>query len=124
MAYDEKLAARVRERLISQPGFSERKMFGGLCFLLNGNMCCGINGDDLMLRVRPDGYEVALERPGVRPMDFTGRPQRGMVYVASDALSSSRTLQRWLDQAMAFVESLPPKSPRKNVRGTRPRKGV
>ena len=64
MAYDEKFAARVRRRLVDRPGFSERKMFGGLCFLLNGHMCCGINGDDLMLRVHPDDYESTLERPG------------------------------------------------------------
>ena len=64
MAYDEKLAMRVRQRLIAQPGFTERKMFGGLCFLLNGNMCCGVNGDDLVLRVRPDDYEASLARRG------------------------------------------------------------
>ena len=119
MAYDEKLAARVRRRVVSYPGFSERKMFGGLCFLLNGNMCCGINGGDLMLRVPPEDYEATLERPGARPMDFTGRPLRGMVYVAADALTSSRTLHRWIDQATAFVASLPAKKPRKSGRGTR-----
>lgn len=112
MAYDEKLAARVRRRLADVPGFSEKRMFGGLCFLLDGHMCCGINGRDLMLRVRPEGYEAALARPGARPMDFTGRPLRGMVYVSADALRSARTLTRWLDESVAFVRSLPPKRSR------------
>jgi TfoX/Sxy family transcriptional regulator of competence genes len=124
MAYDEKLAERVRRRLVARSGFSERKMFGGLCFLLNGNMCCGIQGDDLMLRVRPDNYEAALERLGARPMDFTGRRLRGMVYVGSDALMPSRTLQSWLDQATTFVETLPAKKSRKSASGTRRRREV
>jgi TfoX/Sxy family transcriptional regulator of competence genes len=119
MAYDAELAGRVRERLASEPGFSEKKMFGGLCFLLNGNMCCGINGDDLMLRVRAEDYEALLRRPGVRPMDFTGRPLRGMLYVASESLSSAPSLQRWLDRATRFVENLPPRSPRKKEASSR-----
>lgn len=124
MAYDERFAARVRRRLIDQPGFSERKMFGGLCFLLRGHMCCGVTGEDLMLRVHPDDYDATLGRPGARPMDFTGRPLRGMVYVAADALTSSRTLQRWIDQATAFAGSLPPKKTASSASRTRHRKGA
>ncbi|MDH3625981.1 MAG: TfoX/Sxy family protein, partial [Myxococcales bacterium] len=72
MAYDEKLAGRVREVLARRRGVTEKKMFGGLSFLVNGHMCCGIVGDDLMVRVGPDAYEGALKKKGARPMDFTG----------------------------------------------------
>jgi TfoX/Sxy family transcriptional regulator of competence genes len=76
MAYDEQLADRVREELQADPGFSERKMFGGLCFMLRGNMCAGVVGERLMLRLGEDGATAALRQPGVSPMDFTGRPMR------------------------------------------------
>ena len=81
MAYDEKLADRVREVLQRRRGVSEKKMFGGLAFLVNGHMACGVQGDDLMVRVGPDAYDAALKKAGTRPMDFTGRPLKGMVYV-------------------------------------------
>lgn len=83
MAYDEGLAQRVREALPERPDLSERKMFGGLCFMLGGNTCAGIVGEELMLRVGPDSYEDALTRPHAREMDFTGRSLKGMVYVGS-----------------------------------------
>ena len=83
MAYDERLAERIREILSRKRDMREQKMFGGLCFLLRGNMCCGIVGDELIARVGPDAYDAALARPHARPMDFTGRPLRGMVYVAA-----------------------------------------
>ena len=112
MAFDETLAARTREYLASRPGYSEKKMFGGLCFLLNGNMCCGITGDDLMLRVGPELYDETLARKGARPMDFTGRALRGMVYVGPEHLRTDRALVSWLDTALGFVETLPPKQAR------------
>src|SRR5712672_1379605 len=74
MAYDQNLAERVRAILASEPSLSERKMFGGIAFMIEGHMCCGIVGHDLMLRLGPDGCDAALKRPHVRPMDFTGRP--------------------------------------------------
>ena len=74
MPIDEQLAERTREYLSTRPGYSQKKMFGGLCFLLNGHMCCGINGQDLMLRVGADLHAETLARPGARAMDFTGRP--------------------------------------------------
>ena len=81
MAFDETLADRVRDILAPQPGLGERKMFGGLCFTLRGNMVCGIVGDTLMLRLNETLADEALRKPHVRPMDFTGRPMRNMVYV-------------------------------------------
>jgi TfoX/Sxy family transcriptional regulator of competence genes len=108
MAYDESLGERVREILLDEPGLSERKMFGGLAFMLDGHMCCGIVGDDLMLRLGAEGAEKALERADVRPMDFTGRPLTGMVYVAPEGLRG-QALNHWLEQAAAFARSLLPK---------------
>jgi len=113
VAFDENLAGRVREYMGTRPGYSEKKMFGGLCFLINGNMCCGINEQDLMLRVGPDLYDQTLARPGARPMDFTGRALRGMVYVGPEHLQAARALTGWVDMALGFVESLPAKKPKK-----------
>ena len=81
MAYDEYLAERIRKALKRRKGITEKKMFGGICLLLDGNMVGGVVNDDLMVRVGPDGYEDALKQPHARPMDFTGKPLKGMVYV-------------------------------------------
>lgn len=108
MAYDEELAERVREELQADPGFSERKMFGGLCFMLHGNMCAGVVGERLMLRLGKDGAIAALRQPSVTPMDFTGRPMRAMVYVEGEGLTGG-ALARWVGQAATFARSLPPK---------------
>lgn len=97
MAYDERLAARVREALGKRVAFEERKMFGGLCFLVRGGMALGITGDDLMVRVGRERYEAALGEPHVRPMDFTGRPLKGMVYVAPAGTRDDGALARWVD---------------------------
>ena len=90
MAYDEKLADRVRDILEGDPGVSERKMFGGLAFMVDGHMACGIAGDDLMLRLGAEGAEAALQKPHVRPMDFTGRPMKGMGSLRRAAWPSGR----------------------------------
>jgi TfoX/Sxy family transcriptional regulator of competence genes len=108
MAYDEQLAERVREELQGDPAYSERKMFGGLCFMLHGNMCVGVVGDRLMLRLGERAAEDALQRPNVSPMDFTGKPMKAMVYVDQVALDDA-ALARWVDQAAGFARSLPPK---------------
>ena len=108
MAYDEKLADRVRDVLETEDGVTERKMFGGLAFMVRGHMACGIVGNDLMLRLGAESAEEALERPHVRPMDFTGRPMTSMVYVGPDGLQGA-ALRRWVGQSVAFVETLPPK---------------
>lgn len=109
MAYDEPAADRVRALLEIREGYSERKMFGGLCFMLHGNMCCGLLGSDLMLRLGPEAAAAALDEPHVREMDFTGRAMRSMVYVDPAGYASDADLQRWLDRAAAFAATLPPK---------------
>jgi hypothetical protein len=109
MAFDPELADRVRSSLAGRTAFGERAMFGGLAFMVGGHMACGVLGDDLVLRLGPEGAEDALERPGVRPMDFTGRPLKGYVYVAPPAVGDEAGLGDWLDRALAFVTTLPPK---------------
>lgn len=109
MAFDEAVANRVRAALGKIPDVVERKMFGGIAFMVRGNMCCGVIGDRLMLRVGPDGYEEALSRPHAKPMDFTGRPMKGMVYVGTAGFASAGDLKGWIGRAMAFALSLPAK---------------
>ena len=84
-------------------------MFGGLAFMLRGNMCCGVVGDSLMLRLGNDGAAKALGEPYVRPMDFTGKPMKSMVYVGPDGIAAAADLARWLELAVAFVQTLPAK---------------
>jgi len=115
MAYDEKLAKRIRKALDDEASITERKMFGGLAFLNDGNMCCGIVGERLMLRVGPDRHEQALGKPHVKPMDFTGRPLRGMVYIEPEGIQGTR-LKRWIQWGLEFTRSLPAKHP-DNPRG-------
>jgi TfoX/Sxy family transcriptional regulator of competence genes len=109
MAYDEDFAARIRARMDDPLGVSERKMFGGIAFMVYGNMCVGIVGRDLMVRLGADEYERALAEPFVRPMDFTGKPLKGFIYVDADGLETDAQLDAWLDRARAFVSTLPPK---------------
>lgn len=110
MAYDEVVAHRIRAALAAQSGVTEKKMFGGLAFMVSGHMCCGIGKGDLMVRVGPDRYEEALAQPHAREMDFTGRPMKGMVYVDAAGYERDEDLQAWVDRGLAFVTSLPPKS--------------
>lgn len=109
MAYQEDLAARIRRRLGIRADLTEKKMFGGLCFMIGGNMCCGVTRDDLMLRVGPDREAAALALPDARPCDFTGRPMKGMVLVAPPGTEGDAELDRGIDLALAFASSLPPK---------------
>jgi TfoX/Sxy family transcriptional regulator of competence genes len=109
VGYSESLASRVREILAEGGDVKERKMFGGLAFMVKGHMCCGITRDDLMLRLGPDRAAEALEEPHVRPMDFTGRPMKGYVYVATPGLRTEAKLRRWIQLARDFVDTLPPK---------------
>jgi hypothetical protein len=109
VAFDEGLAERVRELVGNSPGISERKMFGGLCFLLQGNMSFGIVGNELMVRVGPNAYPEALTMPHVREMDFTGRSMRGMVFVSSEGIAEDEDLGKWLSRGIAFAGSRPPK---------------
>jgi TfoX/Sxy family transcriptional regulator of competence genes len=106
MVYDEKLAARVRRLLADRDDVGERAMFGGLTFMLGGRMCCGVNRDELIVRLDPDDEVAALARPHARPMDFTGRPMRGFVTVRPEGLRE-RALARWVRSSVAHAESLP-----------------
>jgi TfoX/Sxy family transcriptional regulator of competence genes len=108
MAYDEQLAARVRALLSDRADVSERKMFGGLTFMLGGNMCCGVNKDELIVRLDPEREEEALSRPHARAMDFTGRRMPGFITVRPDGLDGER-LDRWVQDAVARAASLPRK---------------
>src|SRR2546430_6903640 len=107
MAYDDALAERIRDRLRDAVGVNEKKMFGVLAFLTYGNMTVGVHGDDLIARIDPDATDAALAEPGVRPFDITGRPMRGWVLVAGEALDDS-VLRRWIGQARAHLACLPP----------------
>ena len=109
MAYDDGVAQRVREALIDQSDVVEKKMFGGLAFMVRGHMCCGIVGAELMVRVGPQGYESALSQPHARKMDFTGKPMKGFVYVSAAGFEDDGDLQSWVDRGLRFVTSLPPK---------------
>ena len=109
MAFDERLAERIGKTLAGRHGLTERKMFGGIAFMVGGNMCCGVVKHDLMVRVGPQQYEKVLAEPGVRPMDFTGRPMTGMVYVDGEACANGRTLAKWVNRGADFAASLPKK---------------
>ncbi|MEU2913326.1 TfoX/Sxy family protein [Streptomyces massasporeus] len=109
MAYDEGLAERIRERLGTDPRIAEKRMFGGIAFLFQGNMAVGVTGDDLMVRVGPDATDAALARPGARIFDMTGRPMRGWVVIAGEAVAEDDALSAWVEDGQAFAASLPPK---------------
>jgi hypothetical protein len=109
MAFDEALAARVRERVSREAGWLERRMFGGIAFLVDGNMAVGVLGSDLMVRVGPDADAEALTRPGTRPFDMTGRPMAGWVLVGPDGYAHEAAFAAWVDESVAFAVSLPPK---------------
>ncbi|MFF7894530.1 TfoX/Sxy family protein [Streptomyces sp. NPDC007907] len=109
MVYDEGLAERIRGRLGADPAVTEKRMFGGVAFLYEGNMALGVTGDDLMVRVGPDHTDAALARPGARAFDMTGRPMRGWVVVDGAAVAEDDALVAWIDEGRAFAASLPPK---------------
>lgn len=109
MPYDEGLADRIRVALAGEAGITERKMFGGLCFLHWGNMACGIADGKLMLRVGPKQHDEVLALPHTAPMDFTGRPIKGMVYVLPQGMHNDAALAAWVGRALQFSSSLPRK---------------
>ena len=110
MPFDEDLALRVRHALRERDDMAEIRMFGGLCFMVRGNMCCGIMGDSLMVRVGVEAYEESISRPHVRPMDVTGRPMRGWVIVNRDGLTDEKDLESWVGLGLAFNNTLPEKA--------------
>lgn len=116
MAYDPNLAERLRGILAGRRGVSEKAMFGGLAFLLDGKMFCGILRDELLARVGPDAHDAAMARPHVRIMDFTGRPMRGYVFVGPAAIRTDAQLERWVDECGAHAATLPTKPKKKPTR--------
>jgi hypothetical protein len=109
MAYDKGLAQRVRELLAEEQGFAEKKMFGGVCFLLHGNMACGIINDDLIVRVGLPDYETSLALPHTRRFDITGRTLKGWVMVEADGHEEDEHLSAWVRKGVRFTLTLPPK---------------
>jgi hypothetical protein len=109
MVYNEQLAERTRSLLSRRKGFSEKRMFGGMAFLLNGNMCCGVLKDDLVVRVGPERFEAALKTPHARPMDFTGRSIKGFVFVDAKGWSRDVSLKKWVEMGVVHALSLPKK---------------
>jgi TfoX/Sxy family transcriptional regulator of competence genes len=112
MAYDERLAERVRLALAPRRDVVEKKMFGGVCFMVAGHMCCGIVKNRLMIRLGSEQASSLLGTPHVLPMDFTGKPLRGFLYVEPKGIASSATLRTWVSRAVQFAESAPPKKRR------------
>jgi hypothetical protein len=109
MAYDEKLADRVRKALGKKPGLDEKRMFGGLAFLLRGNMCCGVIADELMARVDPTRTGEYLKKPHTRPFDFTGKPMKGWIVVKPSGIATPSALAKWVGEAVAHTSTLPAK---------------
>ena len=110
MAFDPGLAQRIREALGERSDLSERRMFGGIAFMVGGHMAAGVVGDVLMARVGPQRYADALRQPHVRPMDFTGKPLTGYVYVDPPGIAEDDALAAWVSACTAFVSALPPKA--------------
>jgi TfoX/Sxy family transcriptional regulator of competence genes len=109
VAYDEVLAERVRDALALREELGERRMFGGIAFMLAGNMACGVLGEDLIVRVGPNEDERALAEPHTRPFDFTGRPMKGFVVVSPEGTATDEALAEWVESGADLAASLPPK---------------
>jgi hypothetical protein len=102
MAYDEKLASRIREALVSQPDVEEKKMFRGICFMVNGKMCLCASGDEMLCRIGPDLFEQALETNGVHGMIRNGKPLKDFVFVGPDAMRTQKEFDCWVNAALTF----------------------
>ncbi len=109
MAYNEELAQRMRARLKRKPGMVEKKMFGGIGFLVNGNMACGVNKQDLIVRLSDQDFAAALKKPHVRIFDMTGRPMKGWILVSPAGYASEAALESWIEKGISFAKSLPSK---------------
>jgi TfoX/Sxy family transcriptional regulator of competence genes len=112
MPYDEQLDRRIRQVVSRWKGSGSKKMFGGVCHLLHGNMFCGVHQNFLILRLGEEKAIEALEQPHTRPFDITGKPMKGWVMVAGDDCEDEADLRAWLEQARLFVRNLPPKGSR------------
>ena len=109
MAYNEELAERMRAKLKTARGVVKKKMFGGVGFLVNGNMACGIIKDDLIVRLSEEEFIKALKRKNVRVFDYSGRPMTGWIYVSAEGYKSDKALEGWIDKGVTFAKSLPKK---------------
>jgi TfoX/Sxy family transcriptional regulator of competence genes len=107
MGYDERLAARVRRVLSRRSGVEEKRMVGGVSFLVKGSMCCGVTGDALMVRVGPEGRAAALARPHARPMKIGGKALAGFVCVDPQGIRTEAALKKWVQRGLDFVATLP-----------------
>jgi TfoX/Sxy family transcriptional regulator of competence genes len=109
VAFNEQLADSVRRELSRQAGLVEKKMFGGLAFLINGNMSVGIHGDELIVRIDPDATDAALQEPGARLFDLTGRPMKGWLLVGGSGIAEAKALEKWVHRGVEYASSLPKK---------------
>ena len=109
MAYDKGLAQRIAEVVEDIDGLEEKKMFGGICYLVDGNMACGVYKDYLIVRVGPEKYRASLERPHAREFDITGKSMKGWVMVTQEGYANDAALKNWIHQGLDFARSLPPK---------------
>jgi TfoX/Sxy family transcriptional regulator of competence genes len=109
MAYDHALAEQIRVALADRPDVAEREMFGGIAFLVQGNMAIGVSGDDLMVRVGPEGHDAAMALPGAAPFRMAPRPMRGWLTVTPEGFGTDAELTAWVDRGVAFAATLPPK---------------
>lgn len=109
MAFDNKLAERIRTQLAKRPGVTEKKMFGGLAFLLNGNMCCGVHGQEMIVRLDPAQTDQALSQRHTRLFDLSGRPMRGWILVQPKGLTTQAAVAKWIQVGVKYASSLPAK---------------
>jgi TfoX/Sxy family transcriptional regulator of competence genes len=109
MAYDEQMADDIRARIGDRPDVTEKEMFGGIAFMVGGNMAVGVSGDELMVRVGKSAHDEAVARPGARIFDLSARPMRGWVVVSPQGLSTDADLDAWIRQGVTYAESLPAK---------------
>jgi TfoX/Sxy family transcriptional regulator of competence genes len=113
MAYNEKLADRIREVLVDVPKVEEKLMFGGACFMVDGKMCVGVIKDEMMCRIDPLLEEVVLEKNGCRPMDFTGRPMKGYVYISEEGMKTQKAFDSWINLCLDFNSKATPSKKKK-----------
>jgi TfoX/Sxy family transcriptional regulator of competence genes len=102
MAFNEKISDRIREALADLPKVEERYMFGGVCYMVNGKMCIGVAKDEMMCRIDPALEEEVLEKPGCRPMDFTGRPMKGYVFISEEGMKTKKAFEYWVNLCLEF----------------------
>lgn len=113
MAYDERLADRIREFLVGQPVVEEKQMMGGVAFMVNNKMCVGVIKDEMMARIDPEIYDIALEKKGCRPMDFTHKPMKGWVFISPEGLEKVKDMEYWIGLALEFNKVSKPSKKKK-----------